>query len=76
MERDERYGKKKHCFLLFFLFLFIYFVYLKLFLWYVKWYLLLFYLLRHSTVEVTGPRDGGDVRGSPQTAIMVHMLAY
>jgi hypothetical protein len=35
---------------------------------------LFFYLLWWSTVEVTGPREGGDVKGVPETAIMVLAL--
>jgi len=53
------------------LFNFIYFYLLELFLWYIECYLLILYLLGRSTIEVTGPRQGGDVRGCPLTAILV-----
>jgi len=38
-----------------------------------RWVLsfVLFYLLRQSTIEVTGLREGGDVWGCPWTALMV-----
>jgi hypothetical protein len=64
-------------FKLFFIFyLFIYFVWKFFFFRTLSGIFGLFYLLRRSTVEVTGPREGGDDRGSPRTVIIVQVLGF